>query len=223
MEPRLTPSHNLEEESLFGTWTTFRRWSGILSKSLQERESHAPLRIHSGYSLAFFFLFFCHPEEQHMRAACWIQGSRYEPIWQLESMLAEPCAASATQHALKYFCGATGCDHSSQRLIWVVGQIYTCGITERVTELEEKMAKTVVWLGKSARKQKVQFVLSYEPSVPCQWRMQWVKNEQPICLEVKTLDGKLLPSNGQVRELHPLFHRAMSPHEQSIKSSNFTS
>lgn len=58
MEPRLTPSHNLEEESLFGTWTTFRRWSGILSKSLQERESHAPLRIHSGYSLAFFFLFF---------------------------------------------------------------------------------------------------------------------------------------------------------------------
>lgn len=37
----------------------------------------------------------------------------------------------------------------------------------------------------------------------------------PICLEVKTLDGNLLPSNGQEGKLHPIFHWSMSPDDES--------
>lgn len=143
MEPRLTPSHNLEEESLFGTWTTFRRWSGILSKSLQERESHAPLRIHSGYSLAFFF-FFVIP-----RSSTWEQHVEFKGADMSQFGSLKACWLSCALHLL----------HSMHSNI-SVGQLGVitahgarmadlgCGTNlhmwdhQRVTELDEKMAKT---------------------------------------------------------------------------------
>lgn len=139
IKPPLTPSHNVEEESVFGTSTTSKPWSEIIPKSLQERESHSPLRIHSGYSFAPPI-----PRSSTCRAACWIQGSRHEPIWQFESMLAELSTASAAQRAHKYFYGATGCDHSSWRCKADLGygtNLYTWS-QWRITELDEKeMAK----------------------------------------------------------------------------------
>lgn len=150
MEPRLTPSHNLEEESLFGTWTTFRRWSGILSKSLQERESHAPLRIHSGYSLAFFFFFFVIP-----RSSTWEQHVEFKGADMSQFGSLKACWLSCALHLLHSMhsnisVGQLGVitAHGARKADLGYGTNLYMWDHRRVTELDEKMAKAVVWLGK---------------------------------------------------------------------------
>lgn len=139
--PPLTPSCNMEEESVFGTWSASKRWSEVISKSLQEREFHVPRRIHSSYPPRPTTT--PNPRSSTCRAACWIQGSRHEPIWQLESTLAELSAASAAQRAHEYFCGATGCNHSPRRCKADLGcgtNLYTWS-QWRITKLEPKVSR----------------------------------------------------------------------------------
>lgn len=103
IKPPLPPSHNVEEESVFGTSTISKLWSEIISKSLQERESYVPLRIHSGYSP--LPPLHSHPKEQHM------QSSMLNPREQAGANLAAQKHVGLAEHCI---C----CTACTQTFLW---------------------------------------------------------------------------------------------------------
>lgn len=188
IKPPLTPSHNVEEESVFGTSTTSKPWSEIIPKSLQERESHAPLRIHSGYSFAPPPQ---HPKEQHM------QSSMLNPREQAWANLAVRKHVGWAEHCI---C-CTACTQIFLWGNWVWSQLMALqgwsGLWDKSIHVESvedyrigwegdgKGEQAVVGLWKSPRQGVCMCVLggragvafSHHSSEPCQWTMQRVNNE----------------------------------------------
>lgn len=72
--------------------------------------------------------------------------------------------------------------HGTARLIWVVGQIYTSGVggglQNWVRSRWQRLASHIVAKKITSPGGKRWFVFLHQSSVPCQWTMQWVKNEQ---------------------------------------------